>query len=227
MVEKNELLTVDENWKAAYPDASLGAMLVTGISNAGAKGALAEKKAGLEADIRARFTSREAIKADPVIQAYSDYYKRFKKSYHVYLQLDSIALKGKSIPNVNVLVEAMFMAELSDLLLTAGHDWDLVQRPVTLKAADGSEEYTMMSGKQQTLKARDMYVCDNQGVLSSIVYGPDRRTSISAQTRSAFFVTYAVPGITRAQTEAHLEHLLGIIRSFSPGAAADILTIYP
>ena len=226
MDERVELLTIDKSWTAAYPDAAVGIMLVTGIANAGAQGTLAEGKAALEADIRARFTSRDAIKNDAVIQAYSAYYKRFKKSYHVFLQLDSIALKGKSIPNVNALVEAMFMAEISDLLLTAGHDWELVKPPVTLAVADVSEEYTVMSGKQQVLKAGDMYVRDSKGVLSSIVYGPDKRTSISADTRSAFFVTYAPPGITRAQTRAHLEHLRAIIRTFAPAAEAD-LRIYP
>ena len=62
-----------------------------------------------------------------MIQAYAAYYERFNKTYHVQLQLESVALKGKSIPRVSALVEAMFMAELENLLLTAGHDLDVVQ----------------------------------------------------------------------------------------------------
>jgi hypothetical protein len=37
-----------------------------------------------------------------------------------------VALKGKAIPRQAALVEAMFMAELENLILTAGHD--LVRR---------------------------------------------------------------------------------------------------
>jgi hypothetical protein len=42
-----------------------------------------------------------------------------KKTYHIALQLEPVVLKGKSLPNVAALVEAMFTAELGDLLLTA------------------------------------------------------------------------------------------------------------
>jgi hypothetical protein len=50
------------------------------------------------------------------IKTYHDYYKRFKKTYHILLQLESIVFKNKSIPKVSSLVEAMFMAELKNLL---------------------------------------------------------------------------------------------------------------
>ena len=46
------------------------------------------------------------------IPAYNACYKGFKKTYHVQLQLESVALKGRSIPRVAALMEAMFMAEL-------------------------------------------------------------------------------------------------------------------
>ena len=45
--------------------------------------------------------------------------KHLKKTYHVQHQLESVVLKGKSLPNVAALVAAMFMAERDDLLLTA------------------------------------------------------------------------------------------------------------
>ena len=35
-----------------------------------------------------------------ILQAYAAYYKQFKKTYHVQLQVESIVLKGKGLPNV-------------------------------------------------------------------------------------------------------------------------------
>lgn len=46
-----------------------------------------------------------------------------KKTYHVALQFESVVFKGKALlNNVAALDESMIMAELDDLLLTAGHD---------------------------------------------------------------------------------------------------------
>ncbi|OGA49985.1 MAG: hypothetical protein A3G25_00375 [Betaproteobacteria bacterium RIFCSPLOWO2_12_FULL_63_13] len=56
------------------------------------------------------------------MSAYDRYYKRFNKTYHVQLQVESIVLKGKSVPNVSPLVDANFVAEIETLVRTAGHD---------------------------------------------------------------------------------------------------------
>ena len=61
-------------------------------------------------------------------------------------------MKGKSLPNVAALVEAMFVAELKNMLLTAGHDADKLDGDLTLDIANGAETYQLMSGVDQTLK---------------------------------------------------------------------------
>ena len=65
------------------------------------------------------------------MREYINYYKRFKKTYHVLLQLESIN-KNKSIPRVDAPVQAMFMAELNSFLLTAGHDLNRIQSPIKI-----------------------------------------------------------------------------------------------
>jgi len=92
------------------------------------------------------------LRALPILQAYHTYYKRFDKTYHVQLQLESLVFKGKDFPNVAALVECMFMAELNDLLLTAVHDWDNLRMPLRLDVANGDESYTLPNGQEQVLK---------------------------------------------------------------------------
>ncbi|GAI35107.1 unnamed protein product, partial [marine sediment metagenome] len=64
---------------------------------------------------------------------------------HVLLQLESIVFKNKSIPKVASLVEAMFMAEIKNLLLTAGHDLDAIDLPIKLDVSSGGEKYIQIS----------------------------------------------------------------------------------
>jgi DNA/RNA-binding domain of Phe-tRNA-synthetase-like protein len=166
------------------------------------------------------------LSSHPILQAYNNHYKRFKKSYHVQLQLESIVSKGKSIPSVSTLVEAMFMAEMKNLLLTAGHDLDIAELPLTLDVSKGTESYTLMRGEEQILKPGDMMISDQLGVISDVIYGPDRRTQIAADTRNAVFTTYAPQGIEERTVEKHLQDIRDLIMVFAPQAKVDLLKVY-
>jgi DNA/RNA-binding domain of Phe-tRNA-synthetase-like protein len=194
------MLRISEAWRVAYPDAHAGILVMQGVSNPAAHPELERLKQGLESQLRAQFAGRDRSALDnfSAIPAYTAYYKQFKKTYPVQAQLESIAFKGKSLPSVAALVETMFMAEIRNLLLTAGHDFDRLQLPVTLDVASGDEGYTLLRGQEQTLKAGDMFMVDQAGVISSIVYGPDQRTQIGPQTRNALFAVYAPEGIEPA-----------------------------
>jgi DNA/RNA-binding domain of Phe-tRNA-synthetase-like protein len=137
-----------------------------------------------------------------------------------------VVFKGKSIPRVAGLVEAMFMAELRNMLLTAGHDMAYVQEPLRLEVATGNEQFLRMNGEQQILKRGDMYIADAEGIISSVLYGPDKRTRIRSSTRAALFAVYAVPGVGE---QALLQHLRGIesnVKLVSPEGKTKHLEVY-
>jgi len=203
-------------------------LVMRAVSNPAHHAELEARKSALEEQLRARFSGqdRAAIAGHPVLQAYTEYYRQFKKTYHIQLQLESIVLKGKSIPSVAALVESMFMAEMQDLLLTAGHDLDLLQLPLKLDVATGSETYTLLRGEEQVLKPGDMLISDQAGVISSIVYGPDRRTQITPNTKSAIFTVYAPPGIEAQTVLEHLEHIKDNVLVFAPQAQVELLKVH-
>jgi len=222
------MFAVTSAWKSAYPEAHAGVLVMRAVSNPPDHPALESEKETLEAQLRSRFSGqdRAAIAGHPVLQAYNSYYRGFKKTYHIQLQLESIVLKGKSIPRGAGLVEAMFMAEMNDLLLTAGHDLDALDLPLTLDVAAGTEQYTLLRGEEQLLKAGDMLIRDQAGVISSIIYGPDRRTQITPDTRNVVFTVYAPPGIDEQTLMAQLQHIQENVMIFSPQAQVELLEVY-
>jgi len=222
------MFTITEAWKAAYPDAHAGILVMQSVNNPNTHPELEHLKQDLETRLRAQFTGkdRKVLETFSTIPAYTHYYKQFKKTYHVQAQLESIAFKGKSIPNVAALVEAMFMAEVKNLLLTAGHDLDRLDQPVTLSVAHGSECYTLLRGQEQVLKTDDMFMSDRSGVISSIVYGPDRRTQVRAETRNVLFAVYAPAGIPATAVQAHLQDIRDYVSVVSPGAAVHTLQVF-
>jgi DNA/RNA-binding domain of Phe-tRNA-synthetase-like protein len=222
------MFEVTSAWKSAYPEAHVGVLVLRAVSNPAHDPVLENRKAALEEGLRAQFSGQEraTIAGHPILQAYNEYYRRFRKTYHIQLQLESIVLKGKSIPSVAALVEAMFMAEMKDLLLTAGHDLDALHLPVRLDVATGTESYTLLRGEEQVLKAGDMMISDQKGVISSIVYGPDQRTAITPDTRDVLFTVYAPPGIDEQSVEGHLQAIKENVMIFAPQAQVELLKVY-
>jgi DNA/RNA-binding domain of Phe-tRNA-synthetase-like protein len=225
----SDLFLVTEPFRAAYPKARAGVLALRGLRNPARCPALDERKRSVEQELRARYAgfARPDFAALPVLKAYADYYRRFRKTYHVQLQLESVVLKGKSLPDVASLVEAMFVAELRNLLLTAGHDLDAVQAPARLDVATGAEFYCLLNGQEQATKAGDMYIADGEGIISSVLHGPDRRTQITPATKRALFTVYAPAGVEEAAVRRHLADIRDNALLIAPDAEVEELAVYP
>jgi DNA/RNA-binding domain of Phe-tRNA-synthetase-like protein len=222
------MFEVTTAWKSIFRGAHVGVLAMKDVTNPAHQVELEKLKAELESGLREQFKGqdRAALSSHPVLQVYGEYYRRFKKTYHVQLQLESIVMKGKSIPSVAALVEAMFMAEIKNMLLTAGHDLDTLHLPLTLNVSNGSESYTVMRGETQTLKPDDMFISDQAGIISDIIYGPDQRTQINANTRNVVFTVYAPAGIDGNTILTHLHDMRDYVLVISPQAQVEMLQVF-
>jgi DNA/RNA-binding domain of Phe-tRNA-synthetase-like protein len=221
------MLVVSDAFKKAYPGAYAGALVMHGVRNPDFHPALDQQRMDLEKQLRKRYAGldKAAIKSVPAIQAYNAYYARWGKTYHVQLQLESVVLKGRSVARAAALVQAMFMAELKNLLLTAGHDLEAIRMPVALDVATGKEGYTTLNGQKQTLKQGDMIMTDQHGIISSVLYGPDARTRITASTGHVLFAVYAPVGIGAQAVSQHLQDLAATVQLVAPMAQVESLDV--
>jgi DNA/RNA-binding domain of Phe-tRNA-synthetase-like protein len=222
------MFEVTEAWKSAFPQAHAGVLVMKEVVNPASHAGLERRKAALMAEIRSRYggLERSQLEILPCLQVFGSYYKRFKKTYHVQLQLESIAFKGKSNPSVAAQVEAMFMAEVKNMLLTAGHDLDSLQLPARLDVTKGDEVYTLMRGQSQQVKPGDMMISDGKGIMSNIIYGPDQRTQIQPGTRNVIYTTYAPAGISKQAVTGHLQDIREYVGLFAPDARTETLQVF-
>jgi DNA/RNA-binding domain of Phe-tRNA-synthetase-like protein len=222
------LFEMTEAWKSAFPEAHAGLLVMKDVLNPASHAGLERCKEALMEELRLRYggLDRSQLQTIPSLQVYDAYYKRFKKTYHVQLQLESIVFKGKSIPSVAALVEAMFMAEVKNMLLTAGHDLDTLQLPAHLEVTKGDETYTLMCGQPQQVKAGDMIILDGKGIMSNMMYGPDQRTQIQPGTRNVMYTVYAPAGINVQAVTGHLQDIRDYVRLFAPNARTEMLQVF-
>ena len=220
------MLTIRDTWTQSYPGARFGVLVMKGVGNPPHHPGLDKIKAELESDLRTLFKDRGELKTLEPIKAYQQYYKRFDKTYHVLQQLESVIFKKKPIASVSALVDCMFIEEIRNSLLTAGHDLDFVEKPMTLDTAKGDESFTRINGKDQTLKSGDMILRDSKGIISSVLYGPDHRTRIRPATTNVLFTVYAVPGIGDQAVTQHLQGIETNVKVVAPGSTTDLLKIF-
>ncbi len=220
----NPHIKVTDRWRETFPGGHVGVLLVGNVENTGDATLLDKRKREIESRLRERFAGffRSDFLELEVLKAYRDYYKSFDQTYHVQGQLESVVRKGKSLPNVSPLVDANFAAELETLVLTAGHDADVLETPLTIDATQVGETFVQMNGSKRLLKPNDMMMSDAHGVVCTILYGQDERTPISPDTRRALYVAYAPSGVPVAAVQGQLEAIRDNILLFAPEAETEI-----
>ena len=211
-------ITTTDAWREVHPGAQIGLLEISNVDNNLPAPALEQEKRAIEGRLREKYAgfSRDDFLGLPVMQAYHRYYRKFGYTYHVLLQLESVVLKGKSLPNVSPLVDANFAAELDTLILTAGHDVTHLEAPVLIDVAREGDEIIQMSGNRKDVPAGDMLMRDAMGVACTILRGQDHRSPISKSTTHVLYVSYVPYGVTEEQVKVQLNAVESYVRLFSP-----------
>lgn len=217
------LITATDEWRKAHPGATIGLLELSGIDNTLSSASLDEQKRETETSLRKHYHgfTRKDFLALAVMSAYDKYYKRFDKTYHVQLQVESIVLKGKQLPNVSPLVDANFVAEVETLVLTAGHDVEKLQGAISIDVSREGEQMTLLNGTAKVIRAGDMIMRDANGICCSIIYGQDNRSPISKETTHVLYVAYAPAGVSAEIVDTQLNRIVENIRLFSSTAMVE------
>jgi len=196
--------------KTYYPEAVFGSLIVRDVPNRKKHEVLEERKRGLEREIREVYVD---VEEDYTIQSYNAFFKRWGKTYPIEFQIKTVKGGGR-FPQVSVLVDSMFMAELKNRILTSGHDLDAIQGDLSFDVSEGRERYLKLNGKEQETKKNDVILRDEEGILASVLYGPARRTSITPETRNALYFAWCPYGMDGCAITSHLNDIysnLGVV----------------
>ena len=216
-------ISATAEWRDGHPGAAIGLLELSKVDNTLPSRQLDARKHDTQARLRERYRgfTRQDFLSLAVMAAYARYYKQFGKTYHVLLQLESIVLKGKTLPTVSPLVDANFMAEVETLVLTAGHDVDKLLGGISIDVSRDGDQLTQMGGTSKAIPAGDMIMRDANGISCSILYGQDNRSPISRETSHVLYVAYAPPGVPAATVDTHLQAIEAHVRLVSPVAVTE------
>jgi len=221
------MLKLESGVAAKYPTTTFGILRMRSIGSQDPPPEFRRRQDELEAAVRERFTGMDK-KEMRLLRPFSDYhsyYRNFKKTYHVLHQCESIASGRRSLPGGPPLVQAMFMAEIGNRLLTAGYDCSDLRGPFTVRLAGGNTRFLGMGERVCTVPENDILFAMGQTVLGSIICGPDHEHRIRSATTDVLFAVYGVPGISAGEVRRHLEDIGSLVQILDPGAKIDGLSI--
>ena len=162
------IITVNKNVINKYSLAIFGSLIVKNVVNKKQDPKLNERKKNLQKELENNYKNPNE---DEVLQSYVKYFKKWNKSYPIEYQIKSVQ-KGKNLPNVSVLVDSMFHAELQNRILTSGHNLDEIAGNLEFNLSTGQEQYIKIDGNAQQLKQEDILLHDEKDILAYMLYGP-------------------------------------------------------
>jgi DNA/RNA-binding domain of Phe-tRNA-synthetase-like protein len=213
-----EIVLTDE-FRAAFPAGVFGALEARRAPNRPAPAALGPRLRAIEAELRQRFAA-DPLEHDAVARPYVEYFRRYGNRYPVVHQARTI-LSGQPIASPSALVAAMFGAEVASLVLTSGHDRAALAGVLRVDAARDGDRYVKINGKEQSLKAGDMVVRDDEGIIACVLYGPDFRTRLRDDSAHALYGAWCPVGIASDVARTHLEMLASLVRVEWPDAEIE------
>ena len=221
------MLSMNTEVKEKYPDLLFGIMLISNVTNKAADEDLNLEKRKLEEETKLKYdeVDRKSLRMIEPLKSYYEYYKKFKKTYHVEHQLMSIASGSRKIPHGNSIVESMFMSEIKNVLLTAAFDMRLLEDDFQVQLSDGTSSYQGMGDHTKTPPANDIIFLNDNKIIGSIIGGPDHENRVLESTESVLFAIFGVPGIMKHHMENHFDDIERYIQLFSPNAKRDYISI--
>lgn len=216
-------INTTESLKETYPDSIFGNLIIREVPNRKRNEILEERKRTLERDIKEKYAD---VDKDSMIHYYNNYFKLWRKTYPIEYQIKTVKSGGK-FPQVSVIVDCMFIAELKNRILTSGHDLDEIKGDLTFDISQGGEQYLKIDGRKQELKKNDVVLKDNEGILASILYGPARRSSISRKTKNVIFFAWCPYTMDENIIMRHLSDIFLNLRGVFESITSEIQLTRP
>ncbi len=132
-------------------------------------------------------------------------------------------VRSKGLPSGNVLVQALLLAEVTTGLLMGAQDAGTVKGVLVCDRANPGETFRGMRREVQC-RPDEIVLRDDEGIIASLLQGPDHRTRLTPETKDIIFFVFSVPGIVAADIQEGTE----AVRSLLADSCSDVQSrVYP
>lgn len=149
------------------------------------------------------------------------FFKKFKKTYPVMLQFETIIVKGQTFPHDNPVTEIPYLLELTTCMLSGTHDIDFVRGAIELSSGTEKTPFTGMHGREVHTYPGDVVGRDEGGIILSEIAGSDDRTCARSSSRHVFYPVFGTPDMPSSEIEDAIERLRRYVLTLAPSAEIE------
>lgn len=156
------------------------------------------------------------------------HYERFFKNHGSQCplrhQLGSVLQKG--FPSISPYVEILLLNELKNGVLMGIQDLDKIKGDLIMDIAQQGEQF---EGFRRRIKCQpsEIIVRDSEGIVASYFQGPDKKTSVSDDTKNIILYAFFAPGIQRERVQKAIEQATELLHLYSNNKMAFIKIYEP
>jgi DNA/RNA-binding domain of Phe-tRNA-synthetase-like protein len=193
------ILRIDKRLRKNFPDIKVNLMEIKGVSIKNIDEQLEKKKLETTKNVRSKYKI-DSLKDQPIVRAYRDFFWKIgidpTKIRPAAEALIRKILAGKTIPNINTLVDAYNLASIETKIAFATFDTNELEGNLLLRFAEKGEQFYGIGMKKSfTLQGGEIVISDNKKLIAVYPYRDSENTKVTEKTKNVTIIACGVPGI--------------------------------
>lgn len=155
-------------------------------------------------------------------EPYFRYFRKFKKTSPVMMQVESFLLKGRPFPEGRYTNSVAFLTELKTRCLMGSHDAEKIEGDLIIYQENEKTDFPSIHGGEAHSYPGDMTCRDDESVVVSMIAGADARTCLSDDSRHVLYFAFGTPGMAAETLERYLLQVEDYVKVLAPAAIAEM-----
>lgn len=154
-------------------------------------------------------------------EPYFRYFRKFKKTFPVMMQVESFLLKDRPYPEGKYVNSVAFLTELKTRGLMGTHDEDKVIGDLVFYGETEKTDFPSLHGEVAHSYPGDATGKDDGGIIISMIAGADDRTCLNENSRNALYFAFGTPGMSEDVLNGYLDQLEVYAKTLAPTAETN------
>jgi DNA/RNA-binding domain of Phe-tRNA-synthetase-like protein len=198
-------LKIDSELKAHFPELSVNILQIKKVKIQKRNSELEKFKAEIIKQVREEY-KLESLKDQQTFRAYRDFFWNVgidpTKNRPAAEALIRRILGGRTIPNINSLVDAYNLASIKSRIALATFDTDKLEGDLLMRFAEEGEQFLGIGmEKPLILKGGEIVVTDNEKLIAVYPYRDADNTKVTEKTENITIIVCGAPGINKETLE--------------------------
>lgn len=149
---------------------------------------------------------------------YFRYFRKFKKTYPVMMQVESFLLKGRPFPEGKYINAVAFLTELKTRILMGTHDAERVEGDIVIYTETEKVPFPSIHGSEGHSYPGDTTGRDDAGVIISMIAGADSRTCLQEDSKHVLYLVFGTPATSAEVLDECLDQVELYAKTLAPSS---------